>query len=145
MKTEYNFFITVAGLSKSAGKASLIKQAKKYNVSPFDLFDFENTNISANYSMTISKEESEKSAFTYHSEEFSEYTTDYLGNRMKVEEKSFVHAAPIEFTLSISEDYKLLLGAITDYTPAGGQCNNGATKLRKVSDAICQRRQKRKS
>lgn len=145
MKTDYNFFITVAGLSKSAGKASLIKQAIKYNVSPFDLFDFENTDISPNYSMTISKEESEKSAFTYHSEEFSEYTTDYLGNKMKVEERSFVHAAPIEFTLSISEDYKLLLGAITDYTPSGGQCNNGATKLRKVSDAICQRRQKRKS
>lgn len=145
MKTEYNFFITVAGLSKSAGKTSLIKQAKKYNVSPFDLFDFENTDISPSYSMTISKEESEKSAFTYHSEEFSEFTTDYLGNRMKVEEKSFVHAAPIEFTLSISEDYKLLLGALTEYTPSGGQCNNGATKLRKVSDALCQKRQKRKS
>lgn len=144
MKTDYNFFITVAGLSKTAGKASIIKQAIKYNCSPFDIFDFQNTDISSDYTLTVSKEESEKSSFTYHNETFSEYTTDYLGNKMKVEEKSFVHAAPIEFTLNLSNDYKILLGIVKDYTPSGAQCNNAATKLRKVSDAICQKRQKRK-
>lgn len=145
MKTDYNFFITVAGLSKTAGKNALIKQSLKYNVSPFDLFDYENTDISENYCLTINKEDSDKSAFSYHNDTFREYTTDYLGNRMLVEEKSFVYATPIEFTLNISNDYKMLLGMIRNSTPSGGMCTNATQKMRKVSDALWQKRQKKSS
>ena len=132
--TDYNFFITVAGLSKESGKNSLIKQSLKYNVSPFDLFDFENTNISNNYCMEVPPEDSGKSAFSYHSTAFKELAVDYLGNKCTVEESSFVHAEPIAFSLSIAEQYKLLLKTVRVDIATGGICSNKNTKLRKVGD-----------
>lgn len=138
--TDVNFFITVAGLSKTAGKNALVKQALQYNVSPFDLFDYENKSIRENYYMEIPKEESDKSAFTYHSEPFKELAVDYLGNKCTVEEQSFVHAAPIAFTLSVTEQYKILLGVIREYTPSGGQNTSNNKKIRRVSDRIWQKK-----
>lgn len=132
--TEYNFFITVAGLSKEQGKLSLIRQSLKYGVSPFDLFDFENTNISANYSLEIPSDESGKSAFSYHTTPFKEIVTDYLGNRCTIEEESYVHAEPITFSLSVSEQYKMLLKAVKLDIATGGHCSSNNVKLRKIGD-----------
>lgn len=143
--TNNNFFITIAGLPKTNGKNAIVKQARKYNVSPFDLFDFENTDISDNYCLEISSSESGKSAFTYHSKHFKETTTDYLGNSCTVEESSFIHAENIPFTLNISEQYELLLRLTKIDNVNGGQCTSDNTKLRRESDKKWLQRSKKRS
>ena len=84
--------------------------------------------------MEVPPEDSGKSAFSYHSTAFKELAVDYLGNKCTVEESSFVHAEPIAFSLSIAEQYKLLLKTVRVDIATGGICSNKNTKLRKVGD-----------
>ena len=138
LKTDYNFFITVSGISKTSGKEFLINKSIEYNVSPFDLFDYET--VVDGYEFRIPAEESEKSAFSYFTEMFNETVTDYLGNTGTVSETSYVNAEPVEFSISVSDAYRKLLGSIKTTTITGGVCSNSAKQLRKASDLRCQNR-----
>lgn len=120
LETEDNFFITIAGLPKVAGKAAILKMAKEYDVSPFDIFSFEDNEISDNYCMEITPEDAGKSIFSYHNETFDEMETDYLGNECEVYETSFVHVEPTGFTLGTTDEFLALLKLATLETNMGG-------------------------
>lgn len=119
LNTDDNFFITIAGLPKISGKEAILKIADEYNVSPFDVFDYENNELGNNYIMKIPKELSGKNVFSYHNETFDEIETDYLGNECEVYETSFVHVSPTEFTLGL-EDYMSFLKIAQVSTNMGG-------------------------
>ena len=111
LKTDDNFFITVAGLPKESGKRAILELAVKYQQSPYDIFDFENEDISSDYYLDISENNSGKSTFMYLNETFSEEETDYLGNKCTVFETSFVYVKAIPFKLNLTDEYiALLLG-----------------------------------
>ena len=109
MKTDDNFFITIAGLPKESGKRAILELAIKHQQSPFDIFDYENDNISYDYYLNIDEEQSGKSTFMYLNETFSEEETDYLGNKCTVFETSFVYAKSVPFKLNLTDEYIMLL------------------------------------
>lgn len=120
LETDENFFITIAGLPKVSGKEAILKLAEEHNVSPFDIFSFEDSEISDSYCMEIKPEYAGKSVFSYHNETFDEIEKDYLGNECEVYETSFVHVEPTGFTLGTTEEFLSLLRLVTVETNMGG-------------------------
>ena len=112
MKVHNNFFITVAGLPKDKGRLVILSLARIYKQSPFDIFDYENSKISDNYTLTFDKKRSGKQIFSYQNETFWSEETDYLGNTCEVYETSYVYVEPTEFTLGITEEYMTLLSSV---------------------------------
>lgn len=116
-----NFFITVAGLSKIKGKIAILKRAEKQDVSPFDIFSYDEDDNGE--TLTILPSESGKMAFTY-SKRFDEFECemeDYKGVKSKILETSFVHSENIPFNFGVTEEYAMLLGLITNETNACGE------------------------
>jgi hypothetical protein len=120
LETDENFFITIAGLPKDTGKEAILKLAEKHNVSPFDIFSFEDSEISDSYCMKITPDLAGKNVFSYHNETFDEIEKDYLGNECEVYETSFVHVEPTGFTLGTTEEFLSLLRLVTVETNMGG-------------------------
>lgn len=58
-----------------------------------------------NDSLYIPENFTSKNTHTYIDESKTMLVTDYLGNTKEVTELSGVHLAPVEFTLSVSENY----------------------------------------
>ena len=90
-----NIELTLAGLPKKNGERYLLK-----GKDPFKRFTDR---------MSLSKKESGKNAHTYIDDVQSLVFKDYLGNTCNMIELSGVHLGEIEFTLEISERYKLLI------------------------------------
>lgn len=119
LKTDDNFFITVAGLPKDTGKAAILKIARKKDMSPFDVFSYD-IPTEENYTLKISSDETGKNTLSYHNETFSECVTDYLGNTMKVYETSFAYMEKVPFVFNCTEEYLQLLGLIEHSLNVGG-------------------------
>lgn len=129
-----NFFITVAGLSKINGKISILRKAESLDVSPFDIFSYdEDCNGD---SLEIPANESGKMAFSYSEpgEQFTCELTDYQGNKAIVSETSFIHNENIPFNFGVTEDYAILLGLITNETNACGEFDDFRLNLRSDED-----------
>jgi hypothetical protein len=93
------FKITLAGVNKSEGKHHIIRMAKLFDVSPFDIFDDD---------MFIPKGSAGKQIVTYVDSGFAEIVRDYQGHETMCIEKAFIHMEDGEYNLSIAEDYKAL-------------------------------------
>ena len=130
LKTNDNFFITVAGLGKEAGKEAILKLAQKYNQSPFDIFSYDNPQISDDYHLKISENESNKQCFSYQNETFSEKETDYLGNTQIVCESSYVYNENIPFEFNSTEEYLALLGIRKVELKSGGTFSSSRLNLK---------------
>lgn len=91
---DYKISFTVAGCSKKTAVPYLCRKYGKYKV--FDKFD---------NGLYIPSNATSKMTHTYIDEGFEEELTDYLGNTMTVEEKSYIHLEPCEFSLSISKEF----------------------------------------
>lgn len=102
LETEDNFFITVAGAPKGTTKDYIMKIANDSNLSPFDVFSYDEYKESPHY-LQIPKEYSGKVASHYSDSGFRCSLTDYLGNIANIEETSYImlEAIPFEFSLSI--------------------------------------------
>lgn len=121
-KDEYNFFITVAGLPKEAGKNAIIKRALERDKSPFDIFSYD-LEDEENYTLLISENETNKITISYHNEPFSEEVEDYQGNHMKVFETSYAFSEKVPFAFNATDDYLMLLGKLSVSTNVGGSFN----------------------
>lgn len=126
LKTEYNFFITVAGLSKENGRQAIIKKAINENKSPFDIFSYQEGE-----ELCISSDETGKSSFSYQIGTFSCKVTDYLGNSMIVTEYSYVNAESIPFEFNYTDDYAELLGLKSTYTNMTGSFHESRMRIRR--------------
>lgn len=111
MNTEDNFFTTVAGISKKASKAYIIKEATRLNLSPFDVFSYELYENNENY-LIVPKEYSEKLTSHYSEQGFSATLTDYLGNSQLIKETSFINLEKIPFEFRLSNDLSKFLELI---------------------------------
>lgn len=89
------YHLTCAGLSKV--------QACKYISSQENPFDFFSD------TMEIPPDKTGKLTHTYKDEEFSMVVTDYKGVKCLVHELSYIHLAPSDYKLSLSEEYKKFL------------------------------------
>lgn len=87
--------ITVSGLSKVQG-LEYMKNKSGSNTGVFNMF---------NDSLYIPENFTNKNTHTYIDEPKTMLVTDYLGNTKEVTELSGVHLEPVEFTLSVSENY----------------------------------------
>ena len=131
-----NFFITVAGLSKINGKIAILKRAEKQDVSPFDIFSYDEDDNGE--TLTILPSESGKMAFTY-SKRFDGFECemkDYKGVKSKILETSFVHSENIPFNFGVTEEYAMLLGLITNETNACGEYDGYKLDLKSEVDFI---------
>lgn len=98
--TEDNVFkITLAGVNKSEGKRHILRMAKLFDISPFDIFDDD---------MFIPKGSAGKQIVTYVDTGFTEIVRDYQGHETMCIEKAFIHMEDGEYNLSITDDYKAL-------------------------------------
>lgn len=95
VETNDGIELTLAGLPKRNGEKYLLK-----GKDPFIRF---------NDKMMLSKEQSGKNAHTYIDCKRQLVYEDYLGNTCNMIELSGVHLGEIEFTLEISERYKILI------------------------------------
>ena len=129
-----NFFITVAGLSKIKGKIAILKRAEKQDVSPFDIFSYDEDENGE--TLTILPSESGKMAFTYSdpSDKFECELFDYRGVKSKILETSFVYSESIPFNFGVTEEYAMLLGIITNETNACGEFDEFRLSLRNEVD-----------
>lgn len=93
-------FLTVAGLSKQNGINYMLEMCEGDVEEVFRMFD-DTLHIPAN--------KTGKMTHTYIDEEIKYISRDYLGNSAIVNPLSGVHLEPCEFTLSISEQYKLFI------------------------------------
>lgn len=93
------FKITLAGVSKTEGKRHILRIAKLFDISPFDVFDDD---------MWIPKGSAGKQIVTYVDTGFSEIVTDYQGHETMCVERAYIHMEDGEYNLSITEDYKQL-------------------------------------
>ena len=91
---DFKLSFTVAGCSKVKAIPYLQNKYGKYKA--FDYFED---------NMYIPPEHTGKMTHTYIDEGFTEELTDYLGNTTCVEEKSYIHLEPCEFSLSISKEF----------------------------------------
>lgn len=89
------YHLTCAGLSKV--------QACKYIASKKNPFKFFSD------TMEIPSDKTGKLTHTYKDEEFSMIVTDYKGVKCLVHELSYIHLAPSDYKLSLSEEYKKFL------------------------------------
>ena len=129
-----NFFITVAGLSKIKGKVAILKRAEKQDVSPFDIFSYDEDENGE--TLTILPSESGKMAFTYSdpTDKFECELLDYQGVKSKILETSFVYSENIPFNFGVTEEYAMLLGIITNETNACGEFDEFRLSLRNEVD-----------
>lgn len=95
---DYKLDFTVAGCSSKKAIPYLIKKYGKYKA--FDYF---------NDDMFIPSSHTCKMTHTYIDEAFTETLTDYLGNDMIVNERSYIHLEHCEFSMSISFNFLALL------------------------------------
>lgn len=123
LKTEYNFFTTVSGVSKELCKNYIIEKAIKEDKSPFDIFSYSDE-------LEIPKDKSGKNCFSYQIGLFSEEETDYLGNTMTVSEYSYVYSEPIPYKFNASDDYLAFLGIDKTYTNMTGTFNENRLALK---------------
>ena len=130
LKTNVNFFITVAGLSKDAGKQAILNIAKKYDLSPYDVFAYDCKEISSNYVLTITEDESDKQCFSYISQPFKLEVIDYQGNKSVVSETSYVNSENIPFAFNSVDEYLQLLGLIKTGVATGGTVKH--TKMNQI-------------
>ena len=100
-KDKKGVHITVAGMPKSKGLNYLLNKYGEDGI--FDAFKDE---------MTIPALETGKLTHTYIDDPIEGCITDYLGNVCEYKELSFIHLAPCEFTMSISEDYANFLSSL---------------------------------
>lgn len=96
--------ITVAGLSKQNGLQYMLKKCDGNFDKVFDMF---------NDNLYIPRNETGKMTHTYIDTPLTCLVTDYLGNTTEVHTKSGVFLEPCEFTLSISETYKIFLSNLS--------------------------------
>ena len=131
-----NFFITVAGLSKIKGKIAILKRAEKNDVSPFDIFSYDEDENGD--TLTILPDESGKMAFSYSkpNDSFECEIEDYQGVKSKILETSFVHSENIPFNFGVTEEYAQLLGIITNETNACGEYDEYKINLKSEVDYI---------
>ena len=129
-----NFFITVAGLGKIKGKISILRKADSLDVSPFDIFSYDED--CDGDTLTIPANESGKMAFAYSEpgEQFTCELTDYQGHKKVVSETSYIHSENIPFNFGVTEDYAILLGLVTDETNACGEFDEFRITLRNGAD-----------
>lgn len=132
LQTDTNFFITVAGLGKEVGKNAILKLAQKHNQSPYDIFSYDNPEISLDYHLKIDKDESNKMSFYYSKPEnaFEDEEMDYLGNKTTIRETSFIHAENIEFNFGTTDEYLSLLGIFKVDTKRSGTFDVNRLKLK---------------
>ena len=130
LKTNDNFFITVAGLGKDAGKQAILRKAYKYHQSPYDIFAYENDEISSTYQLEISEEESGKMCFSYQNETFSAEVMDYKGNISRVYESSYVYSEHIPFKFNATDEFLSLLKLYSFEMKKGGTFNQLKLKLK---------------
>lgn len=130
LKTNDNFFITVAGLPKETGKTAILKIANEKNMSPFDIFSYDIPS-EENYTLVIDCDDTGKNTLSYHNEEFTEYATDYLGNISKIHETSFAYMEKTQFAFNSTAEYMQLLGLI-DYTLNAGGTFKGEKIVKEV-------------
>lgn len=93
-----NFFTTVSGISKVALATYLSSQSEN---SPFDLFTD---------NLTVPEDKSGRLNMQYICKPFSIEVEDYLGNSGIVEEDTYMYAESTTFSMSVTDDYAILLG-----------------------------------
>ena len=95
-----NFFTTVSGISKTILAPYIMSQSEN----PFDYFTDE---------LSVPSDKSGRLTMQYIEKPFSIEIEDYLGNSGIIEEETFVYAEPTTFSMSVTDDYALLLGIST--------------------------------
>lgn len=100
-KDKKGIHITVAGMPKEKGLKYLLDKYGEDEI--FDAFKDE---------MTIPALETGKLTHTYIDKEITGIITDYKGNMCGYKELSYIHLAPCDFTMSMSEDYANFLSAL---------------------------------
>ena len=99
-KDDKGFHLTVAGLSKQNGMKYILKVCDNDIDKVFTMFNDE---------LFIPKDETGKMTHTYIDIKQTALITDYKGQAVEVTTLSSVHLEKCEFTLSISENYKIFL------------------------------------
>ena len=89
--------LTVAGLNKIVTVPYMLEQCEGNHDKVFEMF---------NDGMVIPPEATGKNTHTYCDREISGEFTDYLGNRGKFHELSFIHLEAGGYDLSLTEEYK---------------------------------------
>ena len=85
--------ITVSGLNKKVALPYLLEKGKDNVFNEFS------------DSLYVADSATGKLTHTYIDDEITAYVTDYLGQTVQVTEKSSVHLAPSDYTLSLSAEY----------------------------------------
>ena len=130
LKTNDNFFTTVAGVSKKALKNYIIKLANDSNLSPFDIFGYELYKNKEHY-LVVPKEYSEKLTSHYSEQGFKTLLTDYQGITVGVSETSFICLEKIPFELKLSNDFSDFLEFMFTEKEGGGSFNEKRFKFSK--------------
>lgn len=100
------YYLTVAGVNKKMAMEYIELEASKRNVSPFSLLK-EDLVIPAEYSGRL--------ILDYcNDQSCSGEVVDYLGNKGRFSEKSYIHMEPSEYTLTFSEEYKNFLNSLLE-------------------------------
>lgn len=90
------YSLTVAGVNKSKAMEYILVNYKD----PFDGLSGE---------LVVPKEYSGRLTLSYVDEERAGIVTDYLGNVARYYEKSYIHMAPSDYSLTLSEEYRMFL------------------------------------